>query len=137
VTVAEEPPKKFRHSAEEIIATISQAAVALRRVLPQTGDSYAVPVADKSANVAISVFNLSTAFREVAKIREVLPHAESDNSTEVAAALKEYKYLLQQFRADLPRIQGWLLAERARLAGRRSHSTTVESWMRATRQTRW
>jgi hypothetical protein len=53
----------------------------------------------------------------------------------MARALSHYKSLLRQFKEDLPRLHGWLLAERARLATRRSHSASVESWVRASRET--
>lgn len=125
--------KEPRHSADEIIAITSQASAALRRTLP--GADVTAAESDPTLRT-ISTAELRAAFREITRIRGIIPLAPSEGSPEIAAAVKEYQRLLARFRAELPRIHGWLLAERARLANRRSHSAAVASWMRTRRQTR-
>jgi hypothetical protein len=117
-------------SAQEIIAKISRAAAVLRQVIP--GESSESGRHERS----ISLSNLNAAFGEVVRIQESVARAESDPSPDVVISLAEYRRLLRIFKANLARIYGWLLTERARLVSRRSHSSAVENWARTNRQTR-
>ncbi|HEX3741839.1 MAG TPA: hypothetical protein VHV29_19225 [Terriglobales bacterium] len=114
------------------IAQLSTAAAALSSVLHPR--SVAVHTAANSS-LPISLSALTMAFAEVARTQKVL-QAGTIALPEVAAALIEYQQLLREFKSNLPRFQGWLLAERARLAMRGAHSTAVESWVKTDRQTR-
>ena len=115
-----------------IMAQLSTATAALRSVLYGSG---VVSGATADTSLPISVSALTLAFGEIAQAQKVL---QIGNTTvpEVAAALAEYQHLLREFKSNLPRFQGWLLAERARLARRGSHSAAVESWAETNRQTR-
>lgn len=78
---------------------------------------------------------LTLAFDQVVKTRKVLKPCNTAGA-ELAPALAEYQRLLREFKSNLPRFQGWLLAERARLGSLSSHSAAVDSWMETNRQTR-
>jgi hypothetical protein len=122
---------------DEGSARISKAIVALRKVIPEQAVE-AIAFGRMKSNISIvNVSDLVTTFAAIAHMQNILARAESSGSAEVAEALHEYRRLLKEFRANLPRIQGWLLAERAKLASRRSHCAAVESWLRTGRQTRW
>jgi hypothetical protein len=123
---------------DEASARISKAIVALRKVIPGQAVE-AIAFGQIKFNISTShVSDLVTAFAAIADVQKVLVvRAESSGLAEVAEALHEYRRLLKEFRANLPCIQGWLLAERAKLESRRSHCAAVESWLRTGRQTRW
>lgn len=114
------------------MAQLSSAAAALRFVL-YGNCAVTNPAADKSLPISLSALTL--AFTDVARTQKIL-RAGNTTLPEAAAALAEYQQLLREFKSNLPRFQGWLLAERARLAMRGSHSTAVESWVKTDRQTR-
>jgi len=116
----------------QIMAQLSTAAAALRSVL--YGSDIALRgTANTSLPISLSAMNL--AFTEIAQAQKILQNGNI-GAPEVAAALAEYQHLLREFKSNLPRFQGWLLAERARLARRGSHSAAVESWVETNRQTR-
>jgi hypothetical protein len=120
-------------SAQETIAKISRAAAVLRQVIP--GESSESSRRERT-NPGVSLSNLNAAFGEVVRIQESVARAESDLSPDVVISLAEYRRLLRIFKANLARIYGWLLTERARLVSRSSHSSAVENWARTNRQTR-
>jgi hypothetical protein len=51
-------------------------------------------------------------------------------------ALSEFRSALVEWYRNLPRLHGWLLAERARLSCRRAHAESVQTWIETDRQTR-
>ena len=114
------------------IAQLSTATAALRSVL-YGSDVISRDTADTSLPISLST--LTRALTEITRTREVLSPGNI-SVPEIAAALAEYQRLLHEFKLNLPRFQGWLLAERARLANRGSHSAAVESWVETNRQTR-
>lgn len=116
----------------QIMAQLSTAAAALRFVL-YGSDIAPRGTANTSLPISLSAMNL--AFTEIAQAQKILQNG-TIRAPEVAAALAEYQHLLREFKSNLPRFQGWLLAERARLARRGSHSAAVESWVETDRQTR-
>jgi hypothetical protein len=65
-----------------------------------------------------------------------IEYCSAGDSAEMQSAFAEYRLLLREFKSRLPQLQGWLLAERARLAQRGAHSAAVEDWMQAHGQTR-
>ncbi len=133
--MAREITKLPSYKTEEIIRNISSAAAALRRVLPEAPVSNA-SVQPTPAKLALNVCDLRDAFQQVARMRDTLDGLNFDDSGEIATALMGYQRLLREFRAKLPCIRGWLLAEQARLSIRQSHSTAVEIWLQTSRQTR-
>lgn len=114
------------------IAQLSSATAALRSVLYGSATASRAAV-DTSLPIRLSALTL--AFDQVAKTRKVLKPGNTARP-ELAPALAEYQHLLREFKSNLPRFQGWLLAERARLGNRSSHSAAVDSWMETNRQTR-
>jgi hypothetical protein len=116
----------------QIMAQLSTAAAALRSML--YGSDIA-PRDTANTSLPISLSALTLAFTEIAQAQKILQNGNI-RTPEVAAALAEYQHLLGEFKSNLPRFQGWLLAERARLARRSSHSAAVESWVETNRQTR-
>ena len=114
------------------LAQLSTAAAALRSVLYPGGIA-----AQSAANTSlpISLSALTLAFTEVARTRKFL-QASDISLPEISAALAEYQQLLREFKSNLPRFQGWLLSQRARLAMRGAHSNAVENWVKTDRQTR-
>jgi hypothetical protein len=128
-----------QHTVAEKLAQISQAIDALRRILPQEispPNARSSSGKNKHEGAAVTMRDLAAAFSEITRMKEILANEASEVSSEFAAALSHYKCLLNQFKAELPRVQGWLLAERARLASKRSHSEAVGNWARTTRQIR-
>jgi hypothetical protein len=126
-------------SNEEISAQLSKTIAAMRRVLPE--DEPGVSKASghsKSKNFqpTISASDLRLAFAELTRARKILGDAKRNVSPKITTLVADYLGVLRRFKKNLPQIQGWLLAERARLAGKRSHSAAVESWLRANQQTR-
>lgn len=120
-------------SAQKTAAKISRAAAVLRQVVPGEGSGAG---RRERTNPGVSLSNLNAAFGEVVRIQESVARAECDLSPDVVISLAEYRRLLRLFKANLARIYGWLLTERARLVSRSSHSSAVENWARTDRQTR-
>ena len=115
---------------------LSKAMYALRRILSQETTPAGASNQNKGAPPPFSVKDLTVAFGQIAQIQEALADAHCEISPDFGVEFSEYKHLLKRFKAELPRLHGWLLAERARLRCKRSHSEAVENWVRTTRQTR-
>lgn len=56
--------------------------------------------------------------------------------TTFAASNGDGKRALEDWLAFLPKLQGWLLAERARLESRRTHAASVQRWVDSSHRTR-
>jgi len=69
------------------------------------------------------------------RTQKLIEHCKFE-TPELVTALAEYQKILREFRSQLPRYYGWLLAERGRLASRESHSAAVGNWIETNRQTR-
>ncbi len=120
---------------EELIAALSQAAAALRGVLPPKVETPASSGTFQGKRIR-SASALTLAFREVASLNKLLHRLPENISPELTASLAEYRRLLEELRSQLPECYGWLLAERQRLGQRRSHSSAVEAWIQTSNQTR-
>jgi hypothetical protein len=125
-------------TCEAVIAQLSHACLVLRiaidweeRVTSAHSDQKS-----KTSSPEITLSQLSVAFEEVARMRKLLEPSRPHACPELIVTLSEYQQILRQFKLNLPRLRGWLLAERERLARRRSHSSSVESWIRASQQIR-
>lgn len=97
----------------------------------------------------ITVQLISSAFAAVRRISELrrggdraAANAASADSTatrkspEFERALAEYHAVLREWNQLLPRVHGWLLAEKARLEVQRLHAQSVNTWLEANKQTR-
>ena len=76
------------------------------------------------------------AFSQVIDLSGRTAKRTADDSAALVAARSEYRAALQEWREQLPRLHGWLLAEKTRLEARRAHEGGVRAWFRAQRQTR-
>lgn len=85
--------------------------------------------------------HVSAAFVEVERVIEFRRRSRTNNCNDrmpgaTALALAGYRAALAEWDRQLPRLHGWLLAERARLSARRAHAGSVETWIETDRQTR-
>lgn len=84
--------------------------------------------------------NLLEAFRRVQRVNEVRSSLERTEflaaDTGLNRAEADYRAALANWERYLPRLHGWLLAERVRLGSRNNHTGLVREWMNADRQTR-
>lgn len=124
------------HGDDELLTPLLQAIVAVRQVVSRTSLPSHGSNRCECDLLPVNLRDLAAAFAEVAQLQSTLPNSGAEISPEIVPTLSHYKSLLSQFKEDMPRIHGWLLAERARLATRRSHSASVERWVRAAQQTR-
>jgi hypothetical protein len=110
---------------------IERATTAIRRAL-----SGLVP------GTRLALDDVFAAFIEVRDVTEMRLATQSITSPLVNTgaalnrALTEYRAALTEWDRHLPRLHGWLLAERARLSSRRVHAGSVQSWVETDRQTR-
>jgi hypothetical protein len=78
-----------------------------------------------------------SALERVNHLRTKRLSGDEKSQQEVSAeAMSRYRAMLTQWANQLPRIYGWLLTERSRLASRRVHTQAVETWMKMDRETR-
>ena len=86
----------------------------------------------------ITVAIVSAAFVAVKIMREAGPpgHLPTAASQECERAFAAYHAALEGWNRQLPRIQGWLLTEKARLENRLGHAGAVRTWLDSNRQTR-
>jgi hypothetical protein len=110
---------------------IERATTAIRRAL-----------SGLQPGTRIALDDVFAAFIEVRHVTEMRLATQSIASPSVKTgaalnrALKEYRAALTDWDRHLPRLHGWLLAERARLSSRRVHAVSVQSWVETDRQTR-
>ena len=85
------------------------------------------------------VFAAFIAVRHVTELRMAEQTAQAPAAQPGATwnrALTEYRAVLLEWDRHLPRLHGWLLAERERLSSRRAHTGSVQTWIETDRQTR-
>ncbi|HEY7353646.1 MAG TPA: hypothetical protein VH596_12845 [Terriglobales bacterium] len=132
-------------SGKQVLEQLSRASAALRCVLSgqenvshdsspngsnaKSSELYAARVSE------INVGQLTRAFAEVDHTRKLI-ECFASGYPEFAVTLAEYQLLLRHFKSELPRLHGWMLTERARLASRQSHSSGVEIWLETNIRTR-
>ena len=118
-------------SPPDLLVLMEGATVAIRRALGGL---------EPHAHPAFGDF--FDAFAAVQRVTErrrnsgVLNSRAGVNSPLFNRAIAEYRQALLEWDRQLPRIHGWLLAERARLEERRAHAAGVDVWLKADRQTR-
>ena len=74
--------------------------------------------------------------RRVSEVRIALPSSWAEHNKSLRQAWSDYHSALRDWHKELPRIHGWLLAEKARLEGRRLHAQSVHTWIETNQQTR-
>src|SRR5436305_6053936 len=67
----------------------------------------------------------ASAFSQVLKLSGRGPSGEAAPSIAIRAARREYEETLRKWHEQLPRLQGWLIAERNRLESRLSHGAGI------------
>jgi len=92
---------------------------------------------DPLQTARISIEDVRAALSKIMQARALLERVLRDPTPALAHAVTEYRAALAELKSHLPRFEGWLLAERGRLAVRRSHAVSVTSWIEANGQTRW
>lgn len=115
---------------------LSRAISALRCVLGSGEKLSAGHCAPSINNNPVNFSEVKAAFAEVVRTQTVLAPVKFEDLPEIRAVFPEYRQLLQQFKNEMPRFRGWLLAERVRLINRRTHSAKVGGWIMTNRQTR-
>lgn len=125
-------------SPQEIEERFRDAAIILRRALASwhsmTNPSPAQ--AGGASSQLDRLRDLRAAFAEIGRMCEFTRQLPDDVPASDKGAAADYRDSLAQFRLQLPQIQGWLMVDRSRLAGRHTHSTSVSEWIDANRQTR-
>lgn len=114
---------------ERLISRLISATIAVRRVL-------SIFEPEASQRVRIGFEELGAAFEEITCARATLERVPPSPPEPLSQAVAEYRAVLEQLRPHLPRFEGWLSVERARLADRRTHAAAVSEWADATRKTR-
>ena len=84
----------------------------------------------------IRVQTIAAAFASIRRVSETRVATISIESSSSSRGWKDYHSALQEWCKHLPRIHGWLLAEKARLEGRRAHAESVYTWIETNQQTR-
>jgi hypothetical protein len=77
-----------------------------------------------------------TGVRQVAEARRAAPTVTLSNNCDFQSAVADYHAALAEWNQQLPRVHGWLLTERNRLAVRRRHTRSLKTWLDANQQTR-
>jgi hypothetical protein len=111
------------------LGQIAAATAAARHVL-------SIWDGDRLQTVRISIEDLRAALSQITEGRALLEHVLRDPTPALAHAVSEYRAALAELKPHLPRLEGWLLAERGRLVMRRSHAVSVTNWTEANGKTR-
>jgi hypothetical protein len=79
---------------------------------------------------------VSAAFVQVQRVIHARTQRDAARSSDCAPGeavmLAEFCAALAEWDRQLPRLHGWLLAERARLIARQSHAGSVQTWIETT-----
>ena len=86
--------------------------------------------------VRIGFQELGAAFEEVIRAQETLAKIPESPPAPLSKVVAEYRAALGELKPHLPRFEGWLLAEHARLERRQTHAAAVSNWSEAHDQTR-
>lgn len=116
-------------SNTELAQEMTRATAAMRRSL--------VGLTPGSRLDLKSVLPAFRGVQRVSEIRRALRLArQSAHGAEYVRCEAEYRATLAEWDRHLPRLHGWLLAERVRLGARSGHVQQVRAWIDADRQTR-
>lgn len=113
--------------SKELACEMESATAAIRRALEGL-----------APGSRLELGNFLEAFRGVQRVSEFRhslqrTHASDTDSTRADA---EYRAALADWERHLPRLHGWLLAERTRLGSRSGHANLVRAWVDADQRTR-
>ena len=122
-------PEISHPEQERLLSRVISATIAARRVL-------SIFEPEASQRVRIGFEELGAAFEEITCARATLEKVPQDPPEPLGKAVAEYRAVLEQLRPHLPRFEGWLSVERARLGNRHEHINSVENWLDTHDQTR-
>ena len=111
---------------ERLISRLISATIAVRRVL-------SIFEPEPSQRVRIGFEELGAAFEEITCARATLAKVPADPPEPLGKAVEEYRAALEELRPHLPRFEGWLSVERARLGNRQEHASAFSNWAEACR----
>lgn len=118
----------------------SRASSALKDRMVAATAAIRGALADLAPNAQTSVPDIANAFAAIHKVLELRhcdqSHLAGSLDGDFTRVLADYRSALKEFHQQLPRVHGWLLAEKARLECRRSHADSVQTWLETTKQTR-
>lgn len=120
-------PVSSTEDSNDILNLVRAAADELRRAVAAFA-----PGGQVSTQLIAAAF---AAARHISEAR-LVAHESIEDAAGLRDAVNDYRSALQQWHQQLPRVHGWLLAERARLERRRAHTDSVSSWLQASRQAR-
>jgi hypothetical protein len=108
---------------------IALATAVLRRAL-----------ANLEPGAQISLDLIDSAFAAVHSVSDRLHSSQVASSVSPSGdfdrAMADYRSALREWQRQLPRVQGWLLAEKASLEARSEHARSVSTWLETHRQTK-
>ena len=110
---------------EGLISRLISATIAARRVL-------SIFEPEASQRVRIGFEELGAAFEEITCAQATLERVPPNPPEPLSQAVAEYRAALERLKPHLPRFEGWLSVERARLEHRQTHAAAVSEWANAT-----
>src|SRR5579864_5610180 len=110
---------------------IASAAAALRRALASLE-----PGVQISLDLIDSAFAAVRSVSETPRIRQAMCSLSGADNGDFDRAMAEYRSALREWEQQLPRVQGCLLSEKARLQARSAHARSVSTWLETHRQTK-
>ena len=116
-------------SRAELADEMKRATKAIRRALAGLA-----PGCELQPESLLEVFQGVHRVRESRPVQK--PRERGSSDLDYVRCEAAYRDALADWNRHLPRVHGWLLAERARLESRNGHVSQVRAWMDADRQTR-
>lgn len=83
-----------------------------------------------------NVKQVFAAIERIAHLRNSWKGSPASSVPQFKRAEAQYRAALAEWAEQLPRLHGWLLAEKQRLDGRREHAQSVSTWLETQKQTR-
>lgn len=90
----------------------------------------------ESSKTGLNKQHAAAAFAAIRETRQLMANTPAPQLALLKKELAAYRAILSECRSQLPRLHGWLLADRARIEGRQMHTRAVSGWAEADRQTR-
>lgn len=121
-------------------AATAAAAADLAQEMAKATDAIRRALAQLAPGSRLKLESVLEAFRAVEKVSEIRRAlnlgGRKAQGAEYIRCESEYRAALEDWDRHLPRLHGWLLAERGRLGARSGHAQLVRAWVDANRQTR-
>lgn len=115
--------------SDDLTRQLGSMTTALQRVLAAWRN-------DSFHATHMGIEDVRLAFARIVEARTLIQGIPLNPPAALADALSEYRTVLEELKHHLPRFNGWLLAERARLRAQCSHTTAVHGWIETNRKTR-